>query len=42
MTLKDSLPYTQAIRIKVISSSQVDLNNNLKELKQNFIKQGYH
>ena len=39
---KDSLPYSQAIRIKWISSNQVDLNNSLKEMKNNFIKQGYH
>ena len=41
-SLKDSLPYSQPIRIKRISSSQVDLNNNLKEMKNNFLKQGYH
>ena len=40
-SLKDSLPYSQVIRIKRISSNQVDLNNSLKEIKKNFIKQGY-
>ena len=40
-SLKDSLPYSQAIQIKQISSNQVDLNN-LKERKSTFIKQGYH
>ena len=32
----------QAIRIKPISSNQVDLNNSLKDMKNNFIKQGHH
>ena len=41
-SLKDSLPFSQAIQIKRISSNQVDLNNSLKEMKSNFIKQGYH
>ena len=41
-SLKDSLPYNQAIRIKQTSSNKVDLNNSLKEMKNNFIKQGYH
>ena len=41
-SLKDSLPYSHAIRIKQISSNQVDLNNILKEMKNNFVKQGYH
>ena len=27
------LPYSQAIRIERVSSSQVDLNNSLKEIK---------
>ena len=29
---------SQAIRIKRISSNQVDLNNSLKEIKINFVK----
>ena len=41
-SLKDSLPYTQAIQIKRISSNQVDVNNSLKEMKNNFVKQGCH
>ena len=36
--LKDSLPYSQAIRIIGISSNQVDLNNSLKEMKNKFVK----
>ena len=32
----------QAIRIKPISSNQVDLNNSLKDMKNNFVKQGHH
>ena len=40
--MKDSLPYSQAIWIKRISSNQVDLNNSLKEMKNKFVKQGYH
>ena len=39
-TLTDSLPYSQVIRIQRISSNQVDLNNSLKEMKNNFVKQG--
>ena len=31
---KDSLPYSQAMLIKRISSNQLDSNNSLKELKQ--------
>ena len=38
---KDSLPYSQAIRIKWICSNQVDLNNSLKEMENNLVKQGY-
>ena len=34
MSLKDSLPYSQAMLIKRISSNQLDSNNSLKELKQ--------
>ena len=41
-SLKDSLHYSQSIQIKRISSNQVDLNNSLKEMKNNFVKQGYH
>ena len=41
-SLKDSLPYNQAIRIKRISPNQVDLSNSLNEMKNNFVKQGYH
>ena len=40
--MKDSLPYNQAIRIKAASSNQIDLNNSLKAMKNNFVKQGYH
>ena len=40
--MKDSLPYNQAIRIKAVSSNQIDLNNSLKAMKNNFVKQGYH
>ena len=32
----------QAIQIKQISSNQVDLKNSLQEMKNNFVKQGYH
>ena len=39
-TFTDSLPYSQVIRIQRISSNQVDLNNSLKEMKNNFVKQG--
>ena len=41
-SLKDSLPYSQAIQIKRINSNQVDLNNSLKEMENNFLKQGCH
>ena len=41
-SLKDSLPYSQAITVKQISSNQADLNNSFKEMKNNFTKQGYH
>ena len=41
-SLTDSLPYSQADRPKRISSNQVDLNNSLMEMKNNFVKQGYH
>ena len=40
--LKDTLQYNQAIQIKGISSKQEDFNNSLKEMKNNFVKQGYH
>ena len=40
-SLKDSLPYSKAIRMKGISSNQEDLNNILKEMKNNFVKQKY-
>ena len=39
---KDSVPYSQAVRTKRISSNQVDLNNGLKEMKNNFVKHGSH
>ena len=39
---QDSLPYSQAIQIKRVNLNQVNLNNNLKELKPNFIKQEWH
>ena len=41
-SLKDSLLNIKAIQIKRISSNQVDLNNRLKEMKNNFAKHGYH
>ena len=41
-SLKHSLPYSQAIRIKRKGSNQVDLNKSLKEMKNNFVKQGYY
>ena len=34
--------YSQAIQIKRVNLNQVNLNNNLKELKPNFIKQEWH
>ena len=41
-SLKHSLRYSQAIRIKRKGSNQVDLNNSLKEMKNNFVKQWYY
>ena len=41
-SLKDSLLYGQVIRIKRIFSNQVDLSNSLREMRNNFTKQGYH
>ena len=32
------LPYSQVVRIKRISSNQVDLNNSPKEMKAMYIK----
>ena len=40
--LNDSSPYSQVIQIKHKSSDQVDLNNRLKEMKNNIVTQGYH
>ena len=39
VSFKDSLPNSQAIRIKWIGSNQVDLNNSHTEMKNNFVKQ---
>ena len=41
ISLKD-LPYSQAIQINQISSNQVDLNNSVREMKNSFVKKGYH
>ena len=38
-SLKGDSSYSQAIRIKRVSSNQVDLNNSLKEMENNFVKQ---
>ena len=40
--MRDSLPYSQAIRIKPIGSNQVDLNDSLKEMKNKFARQENH
>ena len=40
--MRDSLPYSQATRIKPIGSNQVDLNDSLKEMKNKFAKQENH
>ena len=42
LKLLKGLPYSQAIRSKRVSSNQVDLCNSLIEMKNNFVKQGYH
>ena len=40
--MKDSIPYSQALRIKQICSETSEVIKNLKDLKDAFIKRGYH
>ena len=40
--LKDSIPYSQALHIKQICSKTSEVTKNLKDLKDAFIKRGYH
>ena len=39
--LKDSLPYSQALRIRRISSQNNELNTNNEKLRKQFITRGY-
>ena len=40
--LKDSIPYSQALHIKRICSETSEVIKNLKDLKDAFIRRGYH
>ena len=39
--LKNSILYSQALRIKRICSTKKDFDHNSRELKERFLKQGY-
>ena len=41
-SLKNSIPYSQALRIKRICSTKKDFDHHSRELKERFLKQGYH
>ena len=40
-SLKNSIPYSQALRIKRICSTKKDFDHHLRELREIFLKQGY-
>ena len=40
-SLKNSIPYSQALRIKRICSNKKDFDHHLRELRERFLKQGY-
>ena len=40
-SLKNSIPYSQALRIKIICSSKKSFDHHSKELKERFLRQGY-
>ena len=40
-SLKDNIPYSQALRIKRICTTPNDFNHYCEELKQRFVSQGY-
>ena len=40
-SLKNSIPYSQALRIKRICSSKKSFDHHSKELKERFLRQGY-
>ena len=40
--LKDSIPYSQALKIRLICTTSKDLYHHCKELKQQFLEQGYN
>ena len=40
--MKDSIPYSQALHIKRICSETSEVIKNLKDLKDVFIRRGYH
>ena len=41
-SLTDSIPYSQALRIKQICTTSKDFEHHFKELKQQFPEQGYN
>ena len=40
-SLKNSIPYSQALRVKRICSTKKDFDHHSRELKERFLKQGY-
>ena len=40
--LKNSLPYSQALRLRRICTKDNELNSNCKQMEDNFIRRGYH
>ena len=40
-SLKNSIPYSQSLRIKRICSTKKDFDHHLTELRERFLKQGY-
>ncbi len=41
LPLKNSLPYSQMVRLKIICSRQDDFNKNLTDIKKSFYYRGY-
>ena len=41
-SLKNSIPYSQALRIKRICSKTTDFEYHLRELKEKLVNQGYN
>ena len=41
-SLKDRIPYSQALRIKRICTTSKDFEHHCRELKQRFLKQGFN